>query len=56
MARELSSEPNFAGVRERFLQNFAEVFGYSEIEKVEDGGWKIEDRDPLSSILHPQVN
>jgi len=56
MASELSSEPNFAGVRERFLQNFAQVFGYSEIEKVEDGGWKIEDRDPLSSILHPQVN
>ena len=56
MARELSSEPNLPRVRERFLQNFAEVFGYSEIEKVEDGGWKIEDRDPLSSILDPQVN
>ena len=56
MAQELGAEQSVEQVRERFLQNFAEVFGYSNIEKVEDGGWRIEDRDPLSSILHPQMN
>src|SRR6266576_2166853 len=33
MAKELSSEPNFAGVRERFLQNFAEIFGYDDVKE-----------------------
>ena len=33
MASELSSEPNFAGVRERFLQNFAEIFGYDDVKE-----------------------
>ncbi len=33
MKSELGSQQNFAEVRERFLQNFAEVFGYSEIKK-----------------------
>jgi lipoate-protein ligase B len=56
MAQDLGAEQSVERVRERFLQNFAEVFGYSKIEKVEDGGWRIEDRDPLSSILHPQMN
>lgn len=56
MAQELGAEQSVEQVRERFLQNFAEVFGYSNIEKVEDGGWRIEDRDPLSSILRPQMN
>jgi lipoyl(octanoyl) transferase len=36
MGRELGAEQNFAGVRERFLANFAEVFGYSNVE-AEDG-------------------
>jgi lipoate-protein ligase B len=56
MASELGAAQNFAAVRDRFLYNFAEVFGYSEIEKTEDGGWKIENRDPSSSIFHPQPN
>jgi lipoate-protein ligase B len=57
MASELSSEPNFAGVRERFLQNFAEVFGYSDVKEglfAEDRGWRMEDRDPRSSIIDPR--
>jgi lipoyl(octanoyl) transferase len=56
MARELGPEQNLVEVRHRFLNRFAELFGYSKIEKVEDGEWKIEDRNPPSSILHPQVN
>lgn len=56
MAKELDSPQNFAAVRERFLQNFAEVFGYPTTEKVEDGGSRIEDSHPLSSILHPQLD
>ena len=56
MARELGGEQSQSEVGERFLHHFAECFGYSKIEKAEDGGWKIEDRDPLSSILHPQMS
>jgi lipoate-protein ligase B len=56
MARELGGEQSQSEVRERFLHHFAECFGYSKIEKAEDGEWKIEDRDPPSSILHPQMN
>ena len=37
MARELGTDQALAGVRERFLRNFAEVFGYSEIrEEIHD--------------------
>jgi lipoate-protein ligase B len=32
MARELGAEQSFAAVRDRFLANFAEVFGYSNVE------------------------
>jgi lipoate-protein ligase B len=56
MARELGREQNLVEVRDRFLNHFAELFGYSKIEKAEDGEWKIEDRDPPSSILHPQMS
>ena len=56
MARELAAEQNLVEVRDRFLNYFAELFGYSKIEKAEDGEWKIEDRDPLSSILHHQMS
>ena len=56
MARELGGEQNLVEVRDRFLNHFAELFGYSKIEKAEDGEWKIEDRDPPSSILHPQMS
>ena len=55
MAKELGTELNLGEhVRERFLHHFTELFGYSKIEKAEDGGWKIEDRDPRSSILDPR--
>ena len=56
MAMELGGEQTKSEVRERFLHHFAECFGYSKIEKAEDGEWKIEDRDPPSSILHPQMS
>lgn len=56
MAIELNTAQNFAAVRDRFLQNFAEVFGYSEIARAADREWKTEDRDLPSSILHPQPN
>jgi lipoate-protein ligase B len=37
MARELGADQDLAAVRERFLRNFAEVFGYSEIrEEIHD--------------------
>jgi len=52
-ARELGAEQNLVEVRDRFLDHFAELFGYSKIEKAEDGEWKIEDRDPPSSSVHP---
>jgi len=54
MAKELGAEQNLAAVRYRFLHHFTKLFGYSKIEKAEDGGWKIEDRDPRSSILDPR--
>jgi lipoate-protein ligase B len=53
MARELDAAQDCAAVRERFLYNFADVFGYSTVERVEDRGSRIKDRHPLSSILHP---
>ena len=56
MEKELGAGVSIAVVRDRFLHHFAELFGYSKIEKAEDGEWKIEDRDPLSSILHPQMS
>ena len=56
MARELGAEQNLVEVRDRFLSHFAELFGYSKIEKAEDGEWKVEDRDPPSSILHPSMS
>ncbi len=41
MARELGAEPNLAGVKARFLHNFAEIFGYQEIkEGFDDGPWQ----------------
>jgi lipoate-protein ligase B len=56
VARELGAEQNLVEVRDRFLSHFAELFGYSKIEKAEDGEWKVEDRDPPSSILHPSMS
>jgi lipoate-protein ligase B len=56
MASELGAEQNLVAVKDRFLNHFAELFGYSKTEKAEGGEWKIEDRDPPSSILHSQIN
>ena len=55
MAQELRTEQNISEVRERFLHNFVEVFGYSHVEKTEDGRWTIEDCDPQSSIIDPRL-
>jgi lipoate-protein ligase B len=54
MAKELRTEQNLAEVRERFLHNFVEVFGYSHVEKTANGKWRIEDCDPQSSIVDPR--
>ena len=59
LARELGTDQNLAEVRERFLFNFAEIFGYADVKEspiAEDERWRMEDRDPQSSILDPQVN
>ena len=56
MARELGAAQSLTAVRDRFLHNFANVFGYSSVEQVEDRGSRIENGYRLSSILHPQVD
>ena len=58
MARELGRAQRMELVRDRFLHHFAKVFGYSDIQEslsVEDEGWRMEDRDPRSSILDPRL-
>jgi hypothetical protein len=54
MAKELGTEQNLVDVRDRFLHHFAELFGYADIKVAEDGGWRMEDREPQSSILDPR--
>ena len=54
MAKELGAEQKLIDVRDRFLHHFAELFGYTDIKVAEDGGWRMEDRDPQSSILDPR--
>jgi len=41
MARELDAEQNLAEVRERFLDNFTEIFGYEEVKEclADKHGW-----------------
>jgi lipoate-protein ligase B len=59
MARELGKEQSGESVRDRFLIHFSGVFGYQHVKEsalAEDGGWKMEDRDSQSSILHPRIN
>jgi hypothetical protein len=56
MGRELGAAQSLTAVRDRFLHNFANVFGYSSVEQVEDRGSRIENGYGLSSILHPQVD
>lgn len=54
MAKELGAQQSMSAVRERFLYHFADAFGYSDIQKHEDGGSKIEDRHLPSSIFDPR--
>jgi lipoate-protein ligase B len=59
MARELGQEQSAERVRDRFLLHFSEVFGYqhvAESDLAEDGRGRMENRNPLSSILHPQMS
>jgi lipoate-protein ligase B len=59
IARELGKEQSAKRVQDRFLIHFAEVFGYQHVKEsdlVEDGGWRMEDGNPQSSILHSQIN
>ena len=55
MAKELGAAQSVERVKERFLHHFADVFGYSNVEKTEDREWRIEDCDPQSSIIHPRL-
>jgi lipoyl(octanoyl) transferase len=54
MASELGAQLSMERVRESFLHSFSEVFSYSQLERAEDGGWRMEDRDPRFSILDPR--
>jgi lipoate-protein ligase B len=57
MAKELGKTQSAARVRDSFVTNFAEVFAYTDIKEsdlAEDGGWRMEDGDPRSSILNPR--
>jgi lipoate-protein ligase B len=57
MARELGAEPDQREVRDRFLHHFAEVFNYGDLKEspiAEDGGWRMEDGHPRSSIIDPR--
>ena len=54
MAQELGAQQSMSDVRERLLYHFADTFGYSDIQKYEDGGTKIEERHLPSSIFDPR--
>jgi lipoate-protein ligase B len=57
MARELGTEQSIERARDRFLNHFAQVFGYTGVKEhdfAEDGGWRMEDRDSRSSIFDPR--
>ncbi len=54
MARELGTDQSTERVKGRFLNHFAEVFGYSDVRSTEDGGWKMENSDPQSSTIDPR--
>src|SRR5262245_1161451 len=56
MQMELGAEQKIEAVKESFLRNFADMFGYFDVEKIEDGEWIMEDCDPRSSILDRQAN
>ena len=57
MAKELGAELDQREVRDRFLHHFAEVFDYGDLREspiAEDGGWRVEDGHPRSSIINPR--
>ena len=54
MRRELGAAQSMERVKESFLHHFAEVFGYSDIQRAEDGGSRIENCNPPSSIFNPR--
>jgi lipoate-protein ligase B len=57
MAKELDAEQSIERVRDRFLNHFAEVFGYTDVREndfAEDRGWRTEDRDSRFSIIDPR--
>ncbi|MBI1997950.1 MAG: lipoyl(octanoyl) transferase LipB [Deltaproteobacteria bacterium] len=57
MAEELGTELDQREVRDRFLHHFAEVFDYGDLREspiAEDGGWRVEDGHPRSSIINPR--
>jgi hypothetical protein len=53
MRRELGAAQSMERVKESFLHHFAEVFGYSDIQRAEDGASRIENCNPPSSIFNP---
>jgi lipoyl(octanoyl) transferase len=46
MRQELDMEQSMQRIRNRFLHHFAEVFGYSQVEKTENEESRMEDHDP----------
>ena len=54
MRQELDMEQSIERIRNRFLHHFAEVFGYSHVEKAENEESRMEDHDPRFSILDPR--
>lgn len=55
LEKELGSRQSLADVRERFLCNFAEVFGYSEVERF-DANSSAEDGNSRLSIFNSQLS
>ena len=55
MEKELGEAQSAERVRESFLRNFAEVFGYSHVEKADDRGWRMEDGRSQFSIIGPRL-
>ncbi len=54
MAKELGKAQSAERVKQSFVNQFAELFGYTDVKNAEDGGWRIEDRNPRSSIFDPR--
>ena len=54
MAQELGDDQSLEQVKVSLLNHFAETFGYTDVKNSEDGEWRIEDGDFLSSIIDPR--